>query len=103
MPEKVARSLIAFVRKVQKSPEVARKPSVRVSIGLYERAQANALLRGREQVEPADVTDAIISVLSHRIELKPSLKYVQTTEEFLAEELKKFQESEDGLNGGGLL
>jgi magnesium chelatase subunit I len=99
-PDDVLKKLIDFVRRVRRNKDVSKKPSVRVSIGLYERAQANALLRGRDKVEPADVSDAILSVLSHRIELKPSLKYIQSVEDFLTEQLKK---DDLGSDGGGLV
>ena len=42
---------------------------------------------GGKAVEFDDVKDALISVLAHRIELKPSAKYNETTIEFLEEEI----------------
>ncbi|MBD3318822.1 AAA domain-containing protein [Candidatus Woesearchaeota archaeon] len=98
-PQKVLRLLIVFVRRIREHKDVQKKPSVRVSIGLFERAQANAFLHGLSTVSMKEVQEAIISVLSHRIELKPSVKYLQTPKEFLAQELEKFAR-DMGLDGG---
>ena len=89
---------VKFIRALREHKDLARVPSVRCSLGLFERAQANAVLAGRRQVDKQDVTDAILSVLSHRIQLKPAVKYVKTPEEFLLEEIKS-----SGQNRGGCL
>ena len=70
-------------------------------MGLFERAQANAFLAGRKKVTPDDIAEAVISVLSHRIELKPSVKYLQSVEEFLASLYNTFSKSRPELRGGG--
>ena len=95
---------ITFVRVLREHKDLLKKPSVRASIGLYERAQANAILAKRKKVNAEDVSKAIISVLSHRIELKPSVKYLQTTEEFLGNEFKAFcSENKEFSERGGCL
>ncbi|RMD57659.1 AAA family ATPase [Candidatus Woesearchaeota archaeon] len=91
-----------FVRSIREHPDVMKKPSVRASIGIYERAQANAYLSSRDKVTSNDVTDALISVLSHRIELKPSVKYLKTNEEFLKERHEEYARDHTQLKGGGL-
>ncbi len=94
---------IQFVRDLRSSKDLQKKPSVRASIGLYERAQANAMLRKSKNVSAEDIANAVVSVLSHRIELKPSIKYLQTTEEFLAKEYARFvQEHKELERGDGL-
>jgi MoxR-like ATPase len=96
--------MIIFVRGLREHKDVLKKPSVRASIGLYERAQANALLADRKSVNAEDISKAVISVLSHRIELKPSVKYLQTTEEFLGKEFKSFcSEHKEIEESGGCL
>ena len=102
-PDSLLTLAIAFVRELRESKELAKKPSVRATIGLYERSQANAFLAGRKQVIPEDIADAIISVLSHRIELKPSVKYLQTTEEFVTKEFKSFSKEHKELGSSGFL
>jgi Mg-chelatase subunit ChlI len=96
---------LSFVRQLRSNNDLSRKPSVRASIGLYERAQANAVLAGRKAVDEQDIIDAVLSVLSHRIGLKPSVKYVQTPEQFLRNQWKKFaDESEEfSAESGGSL
>jgi MoxR-like ATPase len=83
---------ISFVRALRENKKLEKLPSVRATIGLYERAQSNALLKGHSSVETEDVKEAIISVLAHRIGLKPSAKYVISPEEFIREELEEFAE-----------
>lgn len=102
-PDDLLTLAIQFVRDLRESKELQKKPSVRASIGLYERAQANAMLRKAKEVSSEDISEAMISVLSHRIELKPSVKYLQTSEEFLAKEYAQFvQEHKELERGGGL-
>ncbi len=88
-PDELLTKTVNFIRRLRDSSKLERLPSVRASIGLYERAQANALLGKRKVVELEDVKDAILSVLAHRIELKPSAKYTETAKEFLEEEIKE--------------
>ena len=88
---------VLFVRILRENKDLEKKPSVRASIGLYERAQANAFLAGRKTVNADDIAEAVVSVLSHRIELKPSVKYLQSNEDFLQKELRQFSEEHISL------
>ena len=92
---------IFFVRLLREHKNIAKKPSVRATLGIYERAQANAFLNKQKSVRPQDLADALISVLAHRIELKPSVKYLQTNEEFIKEQFDLFAAQHEELNGGG--
>ena len=94
------RTTIGFIHFIRSHKDLSGKPSVRASIGLYERAQANALLSGRNNVVLKDIEDAIISVLSKRIALKPSVKYLQTPVEFLKKAFADFQKEEQQKNAG---
>lgn len=84
---------IRFVRALREHKQVERKPSVRASLGLYERAQGNAVLAGRECVTMEDLLLAIPSVLAYRMTLKPSVKFLTTPESFVSEEFRKFTDS----------
>ena len=99
-PDKLLTLTINFVRELREHKDILKKPSVRASLGIYERAQANAFLAKRKTVSAQDVADAVISVLSHRIELRPSVKYLQTTEAFLAEVYKQFSRDHEELGSG---
>lgn len=90
---------IRFVRSLREHKQVERKPSVRATLGLYERSQANAILDGRSEVTFSDITAAIPSVLAHRMSLKPSIKFLTTPESFVEEEFRKFSENS---NRGGV-
>ncbi len=92
---------IMFVRILREHKNILKKPSVRASLGIYERAQANAFLAKRKNVTPEDIAEAMISVLAHRIELKPSVKYLQTNEEFIKEQFDAFSGQHPELAGGG--
>ena len=103
-PSQLLEITIDFIRILRANKDLIRKPSVRASLGLYERAQANAILAGRKKVNASDIAKSVVSVLSHRIELKPSVKYLQTEEEFIAQEFKKYcAEHEELETSGGCL
>jgi len=101
-PDELLTSAIQFVRILRENKNVLKKPSVRASLGIYERAQANTFLAQRKTVEAQDVIEALISVLAHRIELKPSVKYLQTNEEFIKEQFDSYSASNAELGGGRL-
>ncbi|MFQ5620769.1 MAG: AAA family ATPase [Candidatus Nanoarchaeia archaeon] len=100
-PEGLQNLAVSFVRLLRDHKDVEKKPSVRATIGLYERAQAHAFLGKRGEVQVEDLQDAMLSVLSHRISLKPSVKYAQTNEEFLETLLRSFLASYEPEKGGG--
>ena len=81
--------IVYFVRILRQDDKLEKKPSVRASIGLYERSQSNALLSGRKNVQFEDIKDALISVLSHRIRLKASVRYLESVEDYLNEQFHK--------------
>lgn len=82
--------IVAFCRSLRNSRKLEKFPSVRATLGLIERTQANAILNGRKDIMIEDFYEARDSVLAHRIKLKPSVKYVQSPKEVLDEEFKSF-------------
>ena len=95
---------IMFVRLLRESKDLEKKPSVRASLGLFERAQANAVLSKRKDVTQEDIDEAIVSVISHRIQLKPSARYLQTPEQFVRAQFKAFSADDAaGQDRGGCL
>lgn len=93
-PSDVRRLTVRFVRDLRDNDKLERFPSVRASIGLYERAQTNALLNRRAKVTWQDVQDVLVSVLSHRIKLKPSAQYLQSPKELIEEKLNEFRQQQ---------
>ncbi|MEK6886950.1 MAG: AAA family ATPase [Nanoarchaeota archaeon] len=91
-PDKLLSAGILFIRILRANKDVEKKPGVRASIGLYERAQANAFLANRDTVTSIDLKDAIISVVAHRIKLKPSMSYLTNEIDFIKEQMEKFLE-----------
>jgi magnesium chelatase subunit I len=92
-PKPLLDMMVEFLRTLRRSKDVERKPSVRATLGLYERAQSNAVIDDRKKVVFNDIKSSLISVLRHRLTLKPSVKYLQDVNEFLKSEFKKFIES----------
>lgn len=85
--------IVSFVRDLRLNPNLELVPSVRATLGLYERAQANAILANRKEVTFKDIQDAMSSVLSHRIKLKPSSKFLMKPEQLLEKELESFMQN----------
>ena len=81
---------LRFIDKLRHNKDLERAPSVRASLGLYERAQSNALINKRKNVIIEDILESIQSVLGHRIKLKAALRYTIKPEEYLSQEFKKF-------------
>ena len=92
-PKELLELIVYFIRSLRNDDRLEKLPSVRASIGLYERAQSNALLDGRNKVCFNDIQNAVVSVLSHRIKLKPSSKYLISPEKFIEEEFEKLVDS----------
>jgi Mg-chelatase subunit ChlI len=92
-PEKLLELVISFIRSLRNDEKLEKFPSVRASLGIYERAQSNALIGSRKKVSFNDVRDVVVSVLSHRIKLKPSTKYLVNSKKYIEEEFEKFVDS----------
>ncbi|HGJ66178.1 TPA: AAA family ATPase [bacterium] len=88
--------MVKFIRDLRADQNIEKKPSVRSSIGIYERAQAYAFLSGHKNVTTEDIRNVMLSVLSHRIKLKPSIKYLETTEKYLEESFNRFKSKKSG-------
>lgn len=99
-PKKLLEKTITYIRKLRASKDLEKHPSVRATIGIYERAQSNAYLAKRKEVTAQDIERATVSVLSHRIRLKPSIKYAKSTSEFLQEEFQNFFQDNMKETGG---
>ena len=83
-----------FIRILRESKELSKYPSVRASIGLYERTQSNAKIKGKGKADYEDFQEIIVSVLAHRIALKPSVKYLKSPQEFIEEQFNDFADSD---------
>lgn len=104
--DKFVTLIVYFIRLLREDENLEKKPSVRASLGLYERSQANAIINGRKEVNFDDIKEAIISVISHRIRLKPSIKYLQSPTDYVKQKFKKNiveEDWEEELKKGGLL
>ncbi len=106
VPPKYVDFIVRFVRSLRSDKDLEKVPSVRATLSVYERCQSAALLDGRTNVTFNDVKTVLVSVLAHRVELKPSLKYVKTPAEFVSEKLRaaadQFSSGEGSDRGDGL-
>jgi magnesium chelatase subunit I len=100
MPGKLLTGIIGFIRSLREDERIERKPSVRATLGLVDRAKAHAKLHGRKRVTFDDIRAVVVSVLSHRISLKPSVKYLQDPEEFVEEKFAEYA-TDNSLGGDG--
>jgi len=98
-PSNLLNKTIEFIHKLRNNDKLERFPSVRASLGLFERAQANAFLNNKQQVTREDVMEAFVSVIAHRIKLKPSIRYLTTPEEFIKKEFSKHLENSSRESG----
>jgi len=92
MPPKMARFIVALVRGLRKHKDLEKKPSVRATIGLYERSMAHAYVQQRKEVKLEDIEAVYQSVLAHRIRLNPSVKYIKQPQEIIKEQFLKLVE-----------
>jgi MoxR-like ATPase len=100
-PPGLLNALLTFIRSLRDDEDLEKHPSVRASLGVYERSQSNAYLNNRAEVEPADIKEALGSVLAHRVRLKPSLRYAQDPEDFLEERFSEHLNNVAGEQEGG--
>ncbi|MFP4524227.1 MAG: AAA family ATPase [Candidatus Woesearchaeota archaeon] len=101
VPQPVKEALVRYVRELREDDKLEKHPSVRATLGLYERAQANAYLAGREEVSFEDLGKAVESVIAHRIRLKPSAQFLSTPEAYVRASYDKLMERVDKETGGG--
>lgn len=99
-PKRLQTAVISFIRQLREDKNLEKRPSVRATLGVIDRAKATALLRGGKRVTVNDINEVIVSVLSHRISLKPSLKYIEDVEEYVKEQFAIFA-TDHAIGGDG--
>jgi magnesium chelatase subunit I len=101
LSNKLFNFIVSFIHDLRQNKDIEKKPSIRASIGLIDRSIANAKLNNRTEVNFNDIKDSLISVLGHRITLKPSLRYVKDQNEFIKEIFNQYSEKnlDEELNG----
>lgn len=96
VPQHLLDLIVYFIRLLRESADLEKRPSVRASIGLYERSQSNALINNRKTVTFKDIKDVLISVIAHRISLKPSIKYLKSPADFIKDQFESLMDSNYG-------
>lgn len=100
LPDELLAGVVGFLHALRADKNLDRKPSVRATLGIVERASTTALVRGGDTVTVDDIAAVIVSVLSHRISLKASVKYLENVEEYMRSSFRKFA-AEHGFGGDG--
>ena len=100
VPQEITNALVNFVRALREDDKLEKSPSVRASLGLYERAQSNAYLAGRDTVTFPDLGNAVESVIAHRVRLKPSAQFVTSPEDYSKRRYDKLLEDTAAKQGG---
>lgn len=100
VPKEIKEAMVSFVRTLRQDDRLEKVPSVRATLGLYERAQSNAFLAGRDKVTFDDLGDAVDSVIGHRIRLKPSVQFLMSVEQFVKKKFEEIVQGNHSQSGG---
>lgn len=87
--ETIEKYIVDIVRGTRVNENVVLGCSPRATIALYNASKAYALMRGRDFVSPEDVKYLAKSVLSHRLIIRPEIKYRGITNEMIIDEVLK--------------
>lgn len=85
--KQVKEYILKIVRATRASLKLSLGGSPRASISLYRAAQAMAALEGRNYVAPDDVKSLAVSVLAHRLILKPEHRLRKETPQSVVEDI----------------
>ena len=72
--EKVERYILSIIKETRQQDEILLGASPRATLNLYRASQGKALISMRDYVTPDDIKSVAISVLKHRIILKPEYR-----------------------------
>lgn len=100
VPPHVVDGIVGYVRALRDDDRLEKVPSVRATLGLYDRAQSHAFLQGRNQVTFEDIGAILESVIAHRIRLKPSVQFLMRPEQFVQTTFDKFSEDHNLVGDG---
>lgn len=75
MSDELERYIFSIVRATRENENIALGCSPRAAISLYKASKANAMISGRNYVIPEDIRELAEDILSHRIILKPEVRY----------------------------
>lgn len=89
-PEELIDLFLSFIHDLRRDEKLDRKPSVRASLGIYEKSQTLAIIDGKEKVELKHVYEALLSVLPNRIKLKPAYKLEMNEDKYLEKRWNEF-------------
>lgn len=81
--------IVEMVRATRNDERIEMPAGVRATIGLYERAQSTAIVKGKKEAGFDDVVEVAESVIAHRIKIAPRFRHTTTPEAVVLEIVKK--------------
>ncbi len=87
--EVVERYIFEIIRNTRAHKDIVLGCSTRASISLFKAVKAKAFIENRKFVIPKDIVDLSVDVLSHRIIVKPEVKYRGKTSRDIIKEIIK--------------
>lgn len=75
MAKEIEMYIFNIIRETRENEDIILGCSPRAAIALYKASKAYAFTEGRDYVIPEDVQELAVDVLSHRLVLKPEIKY----------------------------
>lgn len=100
LPDELLRFAVSFIHSLRADKDLEKVPGVRATLAWVERAQSNASISQRN-VCFDDLKNTAVSVFAHRISLKPRLKYLRATDDYIREKFALF--AKDMKSTGGRL
>lgn len=79
MADTIKEYIFNIIRETRDDQDIILGLSTRAAIALYKAAKAKAFIEGRDYVTPRDVKNLAKDVFSHRIIIKPEMKYQGVT------------------------
>lgn len=75
MSQELEAYIFSIIRSTREDDEILLGCSPRAAIALYKASKAMAYVNGRDYVIPEDIQNLVEDVLSHRVIIKPEVKY----------------------------
>lgn len=88
-PKNLIELFLDFIFYLRGDENLEKKPSVRSSIGIYERSLAFAYMNGAKEVKMEHLKLAMDSVLTHRLRLKPSVEFKTNVNDYINNQFNK--------------
>ncbi len=97
--ERIKNIIVNYIHKLRDDDNLTKHPGVRATISWYELSQSIAKMKEKKTVTDEDVKEALGNIISHRIELKPSLKYKTSPLQYINKNFTEYMQRQDEEEG----